>query len=78
MDNEREQPIRQAMVVQELIDEHASVSCDIVQIDNHTWAIHGLIAVDGNVILAEFGSPDEARTALEQITASFCRQPHRD
>ena len=47
-----------AAVVQQLIEQHARVSGDIVPIDGHTWAIHGLIAVDGDVIMAEFDDLD--------------------
>jgi hypothetical protein len=67
-------PVRVTAVVQELIDEHARVSGDIVPIDGHTWAIHGLIAVDGDVIMAEFDHLDQARAALEQVTTGLAQQ----
>jgi hypothetical protein len=63
-------PPSEQRVVQTLIDEHVRVSCALVPIDEHTWAIHGLIAVDGEVILAEFDNPDDAELALAQLAAS--------
>jgi hypothetical protein len=67
--------VRAAGVIQELIDEHARVSGDIVPIDGHTWAIHGLIAVDGDVIMAEFGQLEQAREVLEQIRLGVEESP---
>ena len=57
-------------VIQVLVDEHVHVSCQLVPIDDHTWAISGSIAVDGEVILAEFDNPEDAERALEQLAAS--------
>jgi len=63
-------PPSEQRIVEELIDEHVRVSCQIVPIDAQTWAIHGLVAVDGEVILAEFDDPEDAELALEQLAAS--------
>ena len=57
-------------IVEELIDEHFRVDCTLIQIDAETWAIHGTIAVDGNVILAEFSNQQDAQTAIEQLSAA--------
>jgi hypothetical protein len=57
-------------IIQELIDEHLRADCTLVQIDAHTWAIHGTIAVDSNVILAEFSNQEDAQTAIEQLSAA--------
>jgi hypothetical protein len=57
-------------IIEDLIDEHVRVDCNLVLIDDHTWAIHGSIAVDGNVILAEFASKTDAEAALERIAAA--------
>lgn len=57
-------------IIEELIEEHVRVDCNLVQIDAHTWAIHGTIAVDGQVILAEFSNQRDAETALERIAAA--------
>ncbi len=63
-------PPSQRRVVQELLDEHVHVSCDLVPIDEHTWAIRGSIAVDGDVILAEFDNHEDAELAVEELAAS--------
>ena len=47
-------------------DEEASIAGDIVQVSTHLWAVHGVIPVDGDVLLAEFGTYDQARDALDQ------------
>jgi hypothetical protein len=63
-------PPSEQRVVQALVDEHVHVSCQLVPIDEQTWAIRGSIAVDGEVILAEFDNPEDAEVALEQLAAS--------
>ena len=67
MNNEREQFDSQVRFIAELIDDNAIVAGDIVEIDSHTWAIHGSIPVDGDVIMAEFDRLDDARDALARI-----------
>ena len=57
-------------IVQALIDQHVRVARDIVPIDNDTWAIHGLIAVDGEVIMAEFTDMREAQAAVVRLFAA--------
>jgi hypothetical protein len=57
----------------DLCREHVRVDCNLVQIDARTWAIHGTIAVDGEVILAEFSNKRDAETALEQLSAAESR-----
>jgi hypothetical protein len=56
--------------VQELIDEHFPFDCNVLAIDPHTWAIHGSIPVDGDVILAEFHKKEDAELALELLAAA--------
>ena len=56
-----------------IVDEHIVVDCNLIAIDEHTWAIHGSIAVGGDVLVAEFSSPDEAQAALERIAAAQAR-----
>ena len=70
MNNELgDQPIAQQRIIEDLIYEHARVARDIIQIDTQTWAIHGFIAVDGEVIMAEFNSRNDAEAAIEQLWA---------
>ena len=50
-------------LVEEIVAEHARAADDLVEVDAHTWAIHGFIGVDGDVLLAEF----DTRAAAEQV-----------
>lgn len=34
--------------LRELVEEHIQVHQDVIEIDEKTWAIHGLIAYDGD------------------------------
>jgi hypothetical protein len=60
-------------LLREFVDEYATISGDITRIATNTWAVHGMIPVDGDVIMAEFDTYDEARAALDSIStqASF-------
>jgi hypothetical protein len=55
---------------EEVFEEHASIAGDVVEIDAHTWAIHGTIAVDGDVILAEYESEEHARIVLHELSGA--------
>jgi hypothetical protein len=57
-------------VVAEIVEEHIRISCDVVEIDEATWAIHGSIAVDGDILVAEFPNRADAEAALEEIAAA--------
>ncbi len=59
--------------IEALIDEHVLVDCYLFPIDTETWAIHGFIAVDGNVIVAEFDDRQEAEAAIARIAAAEVR-----
>ena len=79
MNDERgEQTDPAQRVIRELIDEHVRFDYDLVRIDDQTWAIHGFIAVDGEVILAEFTTQDDARSALEQLSRAENRSATPD
>ena len=69
MNNEPEQMSSKVRFIEELIHENAIVAGDIVAIDSQTWAIHGFIPVDGDVIMAEFDRLDDATAALQQINS---------
>jgi hypothetical protein len=70
LEQHRELPPSEERVVRTLIEEHVQVSCQLLPIDEHTWAVHGSIAVDGEVILAEFDDRDDAELAVEEIAGS--------
>jgi hypothetical protein len=57
----------QLMFLEELVEEHATIAGDVVEIDAHTWAIHGSIAVDGDVIMAEYDTEEHARIVLGEL-----------
>jgi hypothetical protein len=50
-----------------LEEESASISGDVLQVGKELWAIHGTIPVDGDVLMAEFDTYDEARRTLERL-----------
>jgi hypothetical protein len=54
-------------IIEGLIQVHARVARDVIQIAASTWAIHGPIAVDGEVIMAQFNSRDAADAAINQL-----------
>jgi hypothetical protein len=62
-------------IIEELIAEHVRFHDDLLPIDDQTWAIHGYIAVDGAVILAEFTTQNDARSALAQLSLAENRTP---
>ena len=56
--------------LEELVEEQATIAGDVIEIDAHTWAIHGSIAVDGDVLMAEFDSEEHARIVLAELAAA--------
>jgi hypothetical protein len=66
-------PLAEERIVETLIEEHVHVSRELVPIDEHTWAIRGEIAVDGEIIVAEFDDRADAEIAVEEI-ASHVRE----
>jgi hypothetical protein len=65
-----QQPDRQLRFIQELLDENVYIAGDVAEVDTHTWAIHGVIPVGGDVIVAEFDTYDEARVVLDTISTN--------
>ena len=64
-----EDPHSELLFLQDLAAEHASMYGDIIEVGAHTWAIHGSVAVDGEVIMAEYDSPDQARLVLDKLSS---------
>ena len=50
-------PDRQLQFLRELLEEDASIDGDVLKIGIHTWAIHGDIPVDGEVLAAQVVVP---------------------
>ena len=67
-DGSNEADHRELVFLEELVEEHATIAGDVIEIDTHTWAIHGSIAVDGDVIMAEFDTEEHARTVLGELS----------
>jgi hypothetical protein len=63
--------------LEELLEEHATIAGDVIEIDAHTRAIHGSIAVDGEVIVAEYDTAELARTVLDDLTTADGRADRR-
>lgn len=57
----------QIAFVERLVAHHATVDGDVVQLAEHTFALHGSLAVDGETILAEYRTEHEARAALARL-----------
>ena len=60
----------QLRFLQHLVRENASIAGEVVQVREDLWAIHGFIPVDGNVLMAEFDSYDQAAITLGQLPPS--------
>jgi hypothetical protein len=57
----------QMQFLEELVESHATVAGDIVQIGMRAWAIHGWIPVDGEVLVARYESAEEATLVLSRL-----------
>jgi hypothetical protein len=60
-------PDRQLQFLLELLDDNASIDGDVLEISKDTWAIHGQIAVEGEILMAEFATYDQARNVLDRL-----------
>jgi hypothetical protein len=58
---------RQVQFLRALLDDNAWIDGDVLKVSETTWAIHGEITVDGEVLMAEFASYEEARYVLDQV-----------
>ena len=67
---------RQLRFLQALVEENASIGGDVLEIHQDTWVIHGVIPVDGEVLMAEFETYDEAKRVLDGVRAA--EQPRGD
>jgi hypothetical protein len=53
--------------LQILLEENASIAGDVLQVSENLWAVHGFIPVDGDVLMAEFSSYDQATDVLGRL-----------
>jgi hypothetical protein len=60
-------------VISELEAMNVEIDHDVMRIGPRTWAIHGRVAYDGEIIAATFASERDAWTALSYSS----KQPHR-
>lgn len=67
--SEQVQRVNPEVVLDALLTQQARVAGDVLAVASDTWAIHGVIPVDGEVILAEYGSEAEARAVLDSLAA---------
>ena len=58
---------RQVEYLAELVNARTEVAGDVLQIGLTTWAIHGSIPVDGDVLIAEYDSLESAKAAIAQL-----------
>ena len=72
-DEQRKDDDDKILFLQQLVEDRATIAADVVEVDSHTWAIHGVIPVGGDVIMAEFETETEAKQALGALAAA----PHR-
>jgi hypothetical protein len=63
----------QLQFLRDLVEENASVSGNVLPVGDNLWAIHGFIPVDGDVLMAEFDSYDQATRTLDQLSPRSLR-----
>ena len=64
----------QLQFLQILLEENASIAGDVLQVSENLWAVHGFIPVDGDVLMAEFPSYDQATDALDRLPQRTLRR----
>jgi hypothetical protein len=57
----------QLQFLRELLQENASIECDILKWGSDNWAIHGVFPYDGEVPMAVFDTYEEAQRALNEV-----------
>ena len=71
MNSHPSESTRQLEFMAELVNSHNDVAGDIVQIGCCTWGIHGSFPVDGEVLVAEYSSFEEASAALAVLAPNL-------
>jgi hypothetical protein len=57
----------QLRFIEGLVAERATVAGDVLEIGADTWAIHGSIPIDGEVLMAEFARQEDAVAVLARL-----------
>lgn len=71
MHDHRSSNVRPEVILDALMaQQQVRVAGDVVAIDEQVWAIHGIIPVDGEVILAEFTTREQAKAALDGLSSN--------
>lgn len=73
MSTRQEVLAHQLQLLTYLVEQHSMIAGDVIQIAAHRWAIYGAIPVDGNVLVAEYDTVEEAQDVL----GSLSPKPHR-
>jgi hypothetical protein len=71
MNSHPSESARQLEFMAELVSSHKVVAGDIVQIGLTRWGIHGSFPVDGEVLVAEYSSFEEASAALAVLAPNL-------
>jgi hypothetical protein len=50
-----------------LLTEHAEIDCDVIEIREDVWIIHGIFPYEGEVPMAVFNTRDEAQRVLDEL-----------
>jgi hypothetical protein len=58
---------RQLQSLGELLEEHALLDGDVLEIRTDIWALHGDFPFAGQVLMAAFDTYDEAKYVLDQV-----------
>ena len=77
-DVQGEQDDDKILFLQQLVNDRATIAADVLEVDPHTWAIHGFIPVGGDVIMAEFETQDQAKKVLGKFSAPGHSPPAPD
>lgn len=56
--------------IRRLLDENVQIAGDVVEVGVGTWGLHGVVPVDGEVLVAEFDSYAAAREVLAAIAVA--------
>ncbi|HLT97972.1 MAG TPA: hypothetical protein VK070_14420 [Acidimicrobiia bacterium] len=62
--------------LEQLVDQYAFVAGDVLAVDPVSWAIHGLVPRDGEILMARFDRPEDARDVLAGLKPNLVMPSH--